>query len=87
MNRVAVFLSGLAATGVGAFTRSCSSNVAIDMAGARCGRPPPGAMSIGSHMHCAGRAITLARMTIISLAAAGLLIRSNRPDMDARVIP
>lgn len=86
MNRVAVFLSGLAATGVGAFTRSCNSNQAIDMAGAWCGDPPPGAVGFESHAHCAGCAILLVGLAMISLAISGLLIRSNRPVMHAKVI-
>jgi hypothetical protein len=86
VNRVAVFLSGLAATGVGAFTRSCNSNLAIDMAGAWCGNPPPGTVGFESHAHCAGCAILLAGLAMISLAISDLLIRSNRPVMHAKVI-
>jgi hypothetical protein len=83
---VAVFLSGLAATGAGAFIRSCSSGAPIDLAAAWCGEPPPGVMEFGSHAHCAGCALAFAGLMIMCLSAATILGRSDYRSINATVV-
>lgn len=85
MKRVAVFLSGLAATCTGAFIRACNSDIDIELASAWCGKPSDAA-SLASHAHCAGCAIAFVGLTIMCLSTAGLVGRADRINPTAMVI-
>jgi hypothetical protein len=86
VKRVAVFLSGLAATCTGAFIRACNSGIDIELASAWCGKPSDAA-SFGSHAHCAGCAIAFIGLTIMCLSAAGLVGRTDLGNTASMVVP
>lgn len=85
MKRVAVFLSGLAATCTGAFIRACNSSIDIELASAWCGKPSDAA-SLAYHAHCAGCAIAFVGLTNMCLSTAGLVGRTHRINPTAMVI-
>jgi hypothetical protein len=86
VKRVAVFLSGLAATCTGAFIRSCNSDIGTDLVAAWCGKQLPDAAGFGFHGHCAGCAIAFVGLTITCLSAVGLVGRNNQRSTIAMVI-
>lgn len=71
MKPVAVFLSGVAIAVAGAFTRSCDSGLAAQMAASWCG--DPALLGMPDHAHCAGCGL-MALGGIVALVAPIMVI-------------
>lgn len=71
MKPVAVFLSGVAIAVAGAFTRSCDSGLAAQMAAAWCG--DPALLGVTDHAHCTGCGL-MALGGIVALLAPIMMI-------------
>ncbi len=76
MKPVAVFLSGLTATVTGAFIRSCSPAIPVELSSSWCGVSSPLHLTAAAHAHCVGCVLAGAGLVVIAVS----LLMKARPD-------
>ena len=78
MKPVVLFLSGLAATLVGASIRTCANAVPHELLNAWCGPTPHSAFASFATQHCAGCAVMYAGLATMLIAATLAIPRGLR---------